>query len=505
MKKIFLVTLVLLWVSSLKSQNNQSAYFAAINTITSSDLKKMLFALASPEMEGRGANSKGIEKSADYIINQFQNDQIGYLQKLNGYKQLIIFPFIKFNPPTLKFDSIEYKELKDYVGYPYTFVSNKSFEIVMLLDKDLDSIQNIDLQGKTVLIFTKNIFFKKRLLYEQLIKKGCRGVMLCNPFGEKEFKGLCKINSEVDRIKKDKLKKSFSGSVHKTDSLFKSLTTKNYYISTIVINPKIAPQILGVDSKTFQNKNELGKIITMFPKTSKVGISVKSNIKKDTCISNNIIGYIEGGELKDQFVVISAHYDHLGVDLGNIFRGADDNASGTATILEIAKAYSIAVKNGFKPKRSIVFAAFTAEEEGLWGSRAFVKESDSLNIKTIVNLNADMVGRGEDSLVLKENPIKKVYIIGSKKDSLLYKKIKSIPLGKDSLKLDFSLIQNSAHLYSSDQANFMIKGIPAAMFFRGLHPDYHTVRDTPEKLDYETMEKIARLIFSVSWKYANNE
>lgn len=505
MKRIILILIASLWFSSLKSQDYQSYHDIAVNTITSSDLKKMVFVLASPEMEGRGIKTKGIEKSADYIISQFQNDQIKYIQKLNDYKQLIVFSFIKFNPPILKFDDIEYKKLKDYVGDPATFISNRSFGIVMLLDMNLDSIENIDLQGKTVLIITKNIFFKKRLLYEQLIKKGCRGVMLCNPFGEKEFKGLCKINSEADRIKKEKLKKSFSGSVEKTDSLLRSLTTKNYYISTIVINPNIAHKILGVDSKTFRNKNELSKIITTFPKTSKIEVSVKSNSTNDTCKSNNIIGYIEGGELKDQFIVISAHYDHLGVDLGNIFRGADDNASGTATVLEIAKAYSAAVKNGFKPKRSIIFVALTAEEEGLWGSRAFVKASDSLNVKTIVNLNADMVGRGEDSLTLKESPIKKLYIIGAKKDSLIYKKIKTLSLGKDSLNLDFSQIQNPAHLFSSDQASFIIKGIPAVMFFRGLHPDYHTVRDTPEKLDYEAMEKVARLIFNVSWSYANEE
>jgi Zn-dependent M28 family amino/carboxypeptidase len=135
------------------------------------------------------------------------------------------------------------------------------------------------------------------------------------------------------------------------------------------------------------------------------------------------------------------------------------------------------------------------------GSKAFVNRIDSLKLKPIVDLNVDMIGRGEDSRMELNSKVKKLYVIAAKKDSLLVNKIKAIHLGADSLRVDYS----SKILYTSDQTSFMRKGIPAVMFFRGLHPDYHTEHDTPEKLDYATMERVARLIFKVSWKYVMDE
>ncbi len=501
MKRIFLLILLLFWFNISKSQIQDSILLNASGTINGDDLRKIVYTLASSEMGGRGIGSAGIIKASDYISKLFKDYSVGHLPLLEGYYQKIVYSFHRLKTPIVKIGGISCIENVDYIGAPSTICSNRAFGIVVVQDTSREYIQGLEFTEKTILILTSDIFFNKKPLYDLLIKKGCRGVILCNPYNQKEFKELSSIYSLSEGEKKDKYKKVFSGSVVKTDSLLKSLKLKNYYISTLVIPPNFGAKIFGVDNKTLIKKLSSKDRDSTFLKTTQAVISVKQDLVQDYQASKNVLGYIEGSELKNEVVVISAHYDHLGTDAGRIMYGADDNASGVATMLEIAEAYSIALKSGFKPKRSIVFAAFSAEESGLWGSRIFVNKTDSLKIRPIVDLNIDMIGRGEDSRMELDSRVKKVYAISTKKDSLLTARIKSIHLGEDSLRVDYS----SKDFYSSDQASFMQKGIPAVMFFRGLHLDYHTERDTPDKLDYTTMEKVAHLVFKLSWKYAMDE
>lgn len=505
MKKISLLILILLWFNATKSQEQNVVFTKASKTITSDDLKKIVYTLASPEMEGRGVGTKGIDKASEFIAKSYTNDGIGYIPALNGYFQKVSFSLFRLLEPDVKIGNKICAANIDYIGYTSTIASNQSFDIAIIQNTSPDYIKTLDIQSKTVLILTSDIFFTKKPLYDLLIKKGCRGVLLCNPYNPKEFKNLCKINSSKKLKQIERYKRSFSGSVATTDSLLKSLTYKKIYISTLVISPAIASSIVGVDINTICQRISSNENDTSIIKTSSVKIDVKQGYDQVKDLSNNVLGFIEGSEFKDETVVISAHYDHLGIDGGNNMRGADDNASGVAAVLEIAEAYSNAINDGFRPKRSILFAAFTAEEMGLCGSRFFINHIDSLKLKPIVDLNADMIGRGEDSLNLKKSKVKKLYIVAAKKDTSLVRIVKSLYMGIDSLNVDYSQVGGSNHMYSSDQASFILNGIPAAMFFRGLHPDYHTMRDTPEKLDYETMEKVTRLIFSVSWKYVNGE
>ncbi len=468
-----------------------------LESIKSSDLKRIVYKLASPEMEGRGVGTEGIVKASEYISASFKSDGIGYLIPLNGFFQKVDFQTFRLDKPIFKIGKMYCNEYENYVGSLTSFQSNRPFDIVITSDISPEYIQKTGFDDKTILILTKDIFFEKRLLYNKLIKKGCRGVILCNPYSKRQFSDLSKIYSTRSRNRKDKLKVAFSGSIEKTDSLFKNLKYKNYYISTIVVHPRVVSNLLNVNLNKIVNRLSIDVKDSSINKTIKSSISVKIDLVKKIDESNNVLGFIEGTEKKGEVVVISAHYDHLGKEGGRINYGADDNASGVAAVMEIAEAYAKAVEKGFKPKRSIVFAAFSAEESGLWGSRLFVKNSDSLRIKPVLNINLDMVGRGEDSRKELKNKIKKVYAIAHQRDSLVKNKIKTINLDSDSLFIDYK----STDLYSSDQASFITKNIPAVMFFRGLHSDYHTERDTPEKLDYRTMERITRLAFKVSWEY----
>ncbi len=212
----------------------------------------------------------------------------------------------------------------------------------------------------------------------------------------------------------------------------------------------------------------------------------------------NVVGMIEGSTFKDEYIVISAHYDHLGSKGERIFNGADDNGSGTSSLLEIAEAFCIAKKKGIQPKRNIVFACFSAEEKGLIGSRYFV-ENPPVPIENIVaNLNIDMVGRNDDN---------SIYIIGASVETPeLDEIIKESNRNSVRLYLDYSLDRGrtpSSIFMRSDQYNFAKYGIPAVFFYGGHHGDYHETSDTIDKIKFSILQKRTKLVFHTAWELSN--
>jgi|SRR5690554_535908 len=222
--------------------------------------------------------------------------------------------------------------------------------------------------------------------------------------------------------------------------------------------------------------------------------------------SENIWVFFEGGELKDEVIVISAHYDHVGMKNNEVYNGADDNASGTSALLEIADAFVQAKLNGHTPKRSILFLHVTGEEYGLHGSR-YYSENPILPLeKTITNINIDMIGRRGYN---KEDNDNYVYVIGSDRLSTDLHIISEAANKKYvGLELDYKyndLNDPNRFYYRSDHYNFAKKGIPAIFYFDGVHEDYHRATDTPDKIDFPLYEKRVRLAFAVAWELANAE
>lgn len=219
--------------------------------------------------------------------------------------------------------------------------------------------------------------------------------------------------------------------------------------------------------------------------------------------SENILAFIEGSEKPEEIIVISAHYDHVGMMNGVVYNGADDDGSGTAGIMEIAEAFQYAKKTGNGPKRSILFLHVTGEEHGLHGSR-FYAENPVFPIKnTVVNLNIDMIGRDDPENRGKDY----VYLIGSE---MLSKELKII--SEDANKRTTNLILNYKYddkndperlYYRSDHYNFAKNGIPVIFYFDGIHEDYHQPTDTPDKIDYELLKKRTQLVFATAWELAN--
>lgn len=220
--------------------------------------------------------------------------------------------------------------------------------------------------------------------------------------------------------------------------------------------------------------------------------------------SENIWAFIKGTEKPEEIIIISAHYDHVGMKNGEIYNGADDDGSGTVALLEIAQAFKAAQKDGFGPKRSILFLHVTGEEHGLHGSR-YYSENPLFPIKnTVVDINIDMIGR-RDTLHPDTNNY--VYVVGSDRlSSELHSINEAMNAKYTNLELDYKYNDRNDPeriYFRSDHYNFAKKGIPSIFFYNGSHEDYHMPTDTPDKIEYDALEKRAQLAFTLAWELAN--
>lgn len=222
--------------------------------------------------------------------------------------------------------------------------------------------------------------------------------------------------------------------------------------------------------------------------------------------SENILAFIEGAEKPEEIVVVSAHYDHVGINKGVVFNGADDNASGTVAVMKMAEDFQKKKNKGKGPKRSILFILFTAEEHGLFGSKYYVDNPVFPLENTVVNLNIDMIGRVDPEHEKNSNY---VYVIGSDKLSSELKTINEACNAKTSkLLLDYKYDDPNDPMrlyYRSDHYSFAKHGVPAAFFFDGIHEDYHKETDDYEKINFPLLQKRMELISATVWEIANRE
>ncbi len=222
--------------------------------------------------------------------------------------------------------------------------------------------------------------------------------------------------------------------------------------------------------------------------------------------SENVVAFIEGSVWPEEIIVLSAHYDHVGMKNGEIYNGADDDGSGTVSLMEIAQAFQQAKNNGQGPKRSILILHVTGEEIGLYGSKYYTENPIFPLENTVCNLNTDMIGRIDPNR--KANP-NYIYLIGSDKLSQeLHDVSEQMNNEYTQLELDYTFNDDNdpnRFYYRSDHYNFAKNNIPVIFYFNGVHEDYHQPTDTPDKIEYELMAKRAQLIFQTAWEVANRD
>lgn len=498
MRKILLVLTIAVSSSAWAQKAAGPQPFA--NSITANDLKRHLYIVAGREMEGRETATEGQRKAAAYIENHFKT--LGLLPGNNSSYQMSypVFQDSVVNA-SVEVNGHAFGINKDFFvsmnrAYSSTLMASEVvFAGYGISDSTRDDYKELNTLGKIVMILpgtppapanTGNTTASSRYdrynpfaYLEAAQKHGAAAILLVQnnfPYRDVTSKG----------------------------SLYMNGFRKTIYPNTYYISGQVAKAIMGADYEpavaAMKNGNPALKTYT-------ADIKLQFNKSISQVSSSNVIGYIEGTDKKDEFVFITAHYDHLGKKGDTvIYYGADDDGSGTVAVLELAEAFAKAKAAGKGPRRSVVFMAVSGEEKGLWGSSFYSDRPLFPLHKTTVDLNIDMIGRIDPTRKTGDS-MNYVYVVGDDKLSSDLRPI-SESVNKKYTKLELDYKFNAPDdperiYYRSDHYNFARKGVPVIFYFNGIHNDYHRPTDTPDKINYDLLAKRAKFIFFTAWEMAN--
>ncbi|MFN0215080.1 MAG: M28 family peptidase [Saprospiraceae bacterium] len=493
---------------------NDGSTFAA--GIKAEELKTLVYALASDSMQGRETGEEGQRIAAKFIAKQFKD--AGLPPKGDkGFFQKIMLQSSKWNELGLKVGDQEFKSRTDFYVYPafnpyrpLTALKEVMFVGYGIEDEKYNDYGKSDVQGKAVIFyngeplaadgkslitgneFRSNWSLDWRKKVQLAKKKGAIAVFIIDPNFE-------------ENIKKNRKALSTNG--------WKAVgsdpdATANDFIPNVFVTPALAKAILGEKANKAENElTDLREGDKFKPVKVKVKIELRLDKQSQMLEGSNVLAVIEGSDekLKKEYVFVTAHYDHLGMsDSTVIYYGADDNASGTAGVIEIARAFEEAKKQGKGPKRTVVCMLVSGEEKGLLGSKYYTEFPLFPLDKTVVDINIDMIGRIDEQHA--SNP-DYIYVIGSDRISTHLHDINEM-VNEEHTKLELDYKYNAKddpnRFYErSDHFNFAEKGIPIIFYFNGVHPDYHRPTDTPDKINFEALAKRAQLAFYVAWEVAN--
>ena len=478
-------------------------------SITTDDLHAHLAIIASDEFEGRETGEPGNELAANYIAQHFKSLNLVAPVGGKSYFQDVAFTFSRWNDISLEVNGNSYKHLWDYIAFPTKNDSRFNFQTnsVIFLGYGIESDEYSDYKGKSVAGKTIMIYSgdprdesgnsritgsqqnsdwddDKKL---QLAKsKGAELVLIIKG----DIKGFLETNRRL----------LVGGSMELGDKrLEERMLPDHLYISTTVAREIMANQI----EKTLKSRDRIIKKGKSCQVKMKPDMLLNMDKNQSVLLSKNVMAYIEGSEKPDELIVVSAHYDHIGKKGKDVFNGADDNGTGTCTVLELAQAYTEAINNGNRPKRSVLLLLVTGEEKGLLGSAYYASNPIFPLENTIANINIDMIGRRDD----KHENDNYIYVIGSDRlSSELHTINEQINQDYTQMELDYAYNDEedpNRFYYRSDHYNFAKNGIPAIFFFSGVHEDYHRPGDTVDKINFDKLERTARHIFHLSWELAN--
>jgi len=485
----FLFSVLMIISSFAIAQKNEDAIKYA-NIITENALKEKLSIIASADFEGRETGTIGQKKAAAYIEGQFKKFGLkpgngnSYQQVWYACSDTLISTKLIVNGNTFNLDN--------NFGIKLNQTSNGKTPIkeVVFVGYGLpDDFEKVDVRNKIVLFLQGGPDSIRESTNE--VKETTSYYAKVNNAINKGAAGAIDVSNDFPKERP----------TTKKGGLYFSKTDNFKFFRPLTISTKVASALLG------QKRNLSFDKLEKVPKgLYAADVLLNVEIKTDTIEGSNVVGLLEGTDKKDEYVVLSAHYDHLGKQGKVIFYGADDDGSGTTGMLQMAEAFSKAKEEGNGPHRSIVFIAFSGEEKGLWGSDYYTKYPLFPLEKTSVDLNTDMVGRvGSEYKGDKNNY---VYVIGEDKLSSDLMKISDSINTTAKLELDrhYNAPDDPEHFfYRSDHFNFASKGVPIIFYFDGVHKDYHKPTDTVDKINFALMEKRVRLIFNTAWAMANRE
>ncbi|RPD40418.1 M28 family peptidase [Chitinophaga barathri] len=473
------------------------------NGITAADLKKHLYIIAGDEMEGRETGKPGQYKAAKYIAEQFKRVGLQpggkdgqWEQPFSLFQDTLTRSSITAGGKTYEFGNGFYSALRETVNQTLgqTAVVYAGYGIT---HEAQDSYKDLDLNDKIVIVADGEPMNAegKPLIPRQ---EGQQGLQLKDKLRAAANKGARAVFLVSDRVPAmgragDRLRR--------TGLYFETMTTMEFIPNAYFISPDLASAILGKPWSELAASLKAGRQEAATGQVSELVFEKGKNEIK----SSNVLGILPGTDKKDEYLFITAHYDHIGIIGGKVHNGADDDGSGTVAVIEMAEAFMKAKKAGKGPRRSIVFMTVAGEEKGLLGSRYYTDNPIYPLQETVADLNIDMIGRIDADHKKDSNY---VYIIGDDKLSSDMRPISEAANEQTKLKLDYRYNDPNdpnRFYYRSDHYMFAQHKIPIIFYFNGVHPDYHGEGDEPHKISYGLLAKRAQLVFHTAWSIANRD
>lgn len=455
--------------------------------ITEADLQRHLGILAGDTFEGRETGKNGQWKAADYLRGQFEAmgaDSLGPRSSagdVEGFYQY--FDLVESTLGGIRLmrgsDSLLFGQ-----GLLYFSEALDSSMVVTELVNGSGLLDNVDgIVGKDVILDAGSwgaevslALFRERLTAARGSKPRTILVVM-------DDLGL------------------FEGLVHSGEAqmrlAYEGIGTKKEMQAQVMLVKRDAWQrLVGAKTAKRIRRSKPGKAV-------KANLTVRVAPMEGHVRSANVLAFIEGSDLKEELVVLTAHYDHIGIRDGVVYNGADDDGTGTVALLEIAEAFAQARREGHGPRRSVLVMPVSGEEKGLLGSRYYSDHPAWPLERTIADLNIDMIGR-RDSAHAEGGAY--VYVIGSDRLSQDLHAANERANARVGLDLDYTFNapdDPNRFYYRSDHYNFARKGIPSIFYFSGVHEDYHQPGDDVEKIRFDLLRARTLLVFYTAWDLAN--
>jgi len=491
------------------AQNSEPENYSS--SITVQELKDHLYYLASDELKGRLTGTVDYDIAADYAITQFKQaglkpicmDSSGNL----SYKQMVYFQKYTVGPNDSMI--VEKNGIKKVYSFPedYTYetivepLKNKICGEVVFVgngiyepDLNWNDYEGLDIKDKWLVVFYE---------FEKKYKEGFTDII--NNSGKKINDFLENSNDFIENSEAKGaiciLPKKWLDTWDKSayDLGTKIIVTDNTYshksdtgVQWISVSSDFLKHMF--ENEKFDPINNKGKYQTY--EINNLNISLFKEYLLSKIMSPNVVAFIEGSDsvLKNEYIVLGAHLDHMGIKNGEIMNGADDNASGSTAVLEIAEAVALS-----KPKRSVAFILFTGEEIGSLGSKYFVDHCPIKLDSIQLYVNLDVMGRSDGKA-------KGVSPVGYNSGSVNLKDLlNKVNIESDNLNIDFAFADSSGYINRSDQYRFYQKGIPVILFSDGLHNDCHKPTDDAENIDFDYLRNVSVLTYNLIMEVANSE
>ncbi|MBS1796153.1 MAG: M28 family peptidase [Acidobacteria bacterium] len=496
--------------------------FGNTDGITAAQLRGYLEFIASDELEGRDTPSRGLDIAAMFIADHLRawgikpaGDNGTYFQKFPLRRKRVDAAGTR-----LELNGQSYAYGEDFLAG--TISGSASGGLVyaghgwMIKSKNIDALQGLDVKDKIVVVTSG---LPKGVTFQDL-QGGKQGVDWASPTLNAQLKGA----KAVIVMPNFGTLAGWAGArwtqTEKGAYEFGAETAATTAIPVVTASPRLAAALFQGEKASagmIFNKAVTQDFVEPFELKPTKKLSLTVAARADTVYTQNVVGVLEGTDpvLKNEYVAVGAHYDHVGMNPfwpgeDKIWNGADDDGSGTVSVLSIAEAFA---KGAQKPKRSILFIWHAGEEKGLWGSEYFTNNPTVPLDKVITELNIDMIGRYQNPGD-ENHPVNKflpkpgeVFVIGSKMMSTELGAV-SEETNKSFLNLSFNYKYDDPKdpeqfFYRSDHYNYARKGVPIIFYMDGTHADYHQPSDSIEKINFEQMERVARTIFATGWELAN--